>query len=575
MIITLFLSTILSINSIYTTTRKQTSFEASEYISENFDSRLSRSQIQDKASVTIFTHGMGCNEKSWLPLDNDVLLTQTLPYKVSDQIYILSHNGDLQKYGSQDDSLDIDLNKHISLVYKGRYDAETYISNEDLYSDFEIALDSFLNILLQETNSMPKINLIGHSRGGIINLLYAIDHPQIIDNVFSIGTPYQGSDWGKMIDAIYSIGHTNDNYKSPYHDFADENAIASYMSDWNNAFYDYHLRAYPVMCVQTERFLIDSLNYSIGQEGSQYPVIASALLRVISNRNDLFGSFSDNEILGFISNLLSAIIDYKTNQLNPVFTSVEQIVTYFLSFFSVSEALSDLHTAISSFLSIVDNDFYVDNAGNARFLNDCCVNYNSQKGLPRNNDHNNSFSLLSAYEMVFDDYPANPGLALNNYFKVAHNLETKNEYIHTHILSTLGLNNSLHSHVFSMDFDQDEHYLLCNCGALYLNHAHEISYAGSTDDYEHISCQCGYHEDTVHNYTYTLTTTTTHQKTCTRCNRIVNGNHSFRYKMYSTTQHKGTCACGRTKYENHSFNASGLCGICKYKRGGISGPIQN
>ena len=43
------------------------------------------------------------------------------------------------------------------------------------------------------TNRIPKINLIGHSRGGITNLQYALDHPDIVDSLISIGTPYFGS----------------------------------------------------------------------------------------------------------------------------------------------------------------------------------------------------------------------------------------------------------------------------------------------------------------------------------------------------------------------------------------------
>ncbi|MBO4668104.1 MAG: leucine-rich repeat protein [Bacilli bacterium] len=41
--------------------------------------------------------------------------------------------------------------------------------------------------------TIPRINMIGHSRGGIVNMQYAIEHPDLVDLLFSIGTPYNGS----------------------------------------------------------------------------------------------------------------------------------------------------------------------------------------------------------------------------------------------------------------------------------------------------------------------------------------------------------------------------------------------
>ena len=55
------------------------------------------------------------------------------------------------------------------------------------------------------TLTIPRINMIGHSRGGIINMQYAIEHPDIVDSLYSIGTPYNGS-------MIYNaFGNNNNN----------------------------------------------------------------------------------------------------------------------------------------------------------------------------------------------------------------------------------------------------------------------------------------------------------------------------------------------------------------------------
>lgn len=40
---------------------------------------------------------------------------------------------------------------------------------------------------------LPRINLIGHSRGGITNMQYALDHPDMVASLYSFGTPYLGT----------------------------------------------------------------------------------------------------------------------------------------------------------------------------------------------------------------------------------------------------------------------------------------------------------------------------------------------------------------------------------------------
>lgn len=49
---------------------------------------------------------------------------------------------------------------------------------------------------------IPKVNLVGHSRGGLTNLQYALDHPDIVENLISIGTPYFGSSSAKIVKIL-------------------------------------------------------------------------------------------------------------------------------------------------------------------------------------------------------------------------------------------------------------------------------------------------------------------------------------------------------------------------------------
>ena len=44
----------------------------------------------------------------------------------------------------------------------------------------------------------PRINLIGHSRGGLTNMEFANTYPRLICTMFAIGTPFFGSNFGRV-----------------------------------------------------------------------------------------------------------------------------------------------------------------------------------------------------------------------------------------------------------------------------------------------------------------------------------------------------------------------------------------
>ena len=84
--------------------------------------------------------------------------------------------------------------KHIVILFENSDDHERD-SNNNIYFQFNYMLSKVLYDLkqLDPSRRIPKVNLIGHSRGGITNMQYALDHPDIVANLISIGTPYDGS----------------------------------------------------------------------------------------------------------------------------------------------------------------------------------------------------------------------------------------------------------------------------------------------------------------------------------------------------------------------------------------------
>ena len=81
---------------------------------------------------------------------------------------------------SQDSLSDSDIGKHIILIIEAH---ENFESNDFVYAQLEYILDCISYQYRQFAGVLPTYNLIGHSRGGITNMQYALAHPY---NVASI-----------------------------------------------------------------------------------------------------------------------------------------------------------------------------------------------------------------------------------------------------------------------------------------------------------------------------------------------------------------------------------------------------
>ena len=128
--------------------------------------------------------------------------------KEEPQVY-LEH---LKKYGTSYGSVkrlshfdELDVNKPIVVLLSPlqlNSGHNIFDESEDskAYDEIEALVNGFIYKYMccqQETGitdvKYPKINMVGHSRGGILNMLYTINHPNIVDTLISIGTPYNGT----------------------------------------------------------------------------------------------------------------------------------------------------------------------------------------------------------------------------------------------------------------------------------------------------------------------------------------------------------------------------------------------
>ena len=95
-----------------------------------------------------------------------------------------------------------DISKHVIIVFEA---AEPEESNDSVYSEFNYMLSQIVyDVSVLNGGILPKVNLIGHSRGGLTNLQYALDHPDLVDSLISIGTPYFSTTTGKLSQIVDS-----------------------------------------------------------------------------------------------------------------------------------------------------------------------------------------------------------------------------------------------------------------------------------------------------------------------------------------------------------------------------------
>lgn len=174
-----------------------------------------------------------------------------------------------------------DVNKHIIIVFESIEpeisDEKTIAqSNDYVYAQLEYILDSLSYQYCQLTGELPTYNLIGHSRGGITNLQYAMAHPNNVASIYSMGTPYSGSTFGSTTfngnHILLSLaGYNKDteyiasekypdtiNYNPGVLDILDEELNDSYKNYWNKNYSQYysHITFRPIGTYVTLEFFL-------------------------------------------------------------------------------------------------------------------------------------------------------------------------------------------------------------------------------------------------------------------------------------------------------------------------------
>lgn len=127
-----------------------------------------------------------------------------------------------------------DITKHSIIVFQ----ASPTIAkgkNDEVYTQFNYAISQIVHdIRVVNNGELPRMNLIGHSRGGITNMQYALDHPDLVDSIYSLGTPYTGSTTASLDLEWFNASLSGS--KAASEDITSKAVYGKYMDRWNNGY---------------------------------------------------------------------------------------------------------------------------------------------------------------------------------------------------------------------------------------------------------------------------------------------------------------------------------------------------
>ena len=262
-------------------------------------------QVTDSAMITVFTYGYQGAVNNWstdgygnFAYDKQSIITQYSEYIYKNtnkkpEIYYAKLEGEenndalnnfkLVRLNNDDSSAELynanidgqsveylgDLSKHTIIVFDTRMNDG---SNNKVYSELNYILSRVIyNYRYMLNGILPGINLIGHSRGGLTNLQYTLDHPDLVKNVFSFDTPYADTTAG-YIDGVKE-GFKGDGFT----DITNLDVYSKYRKRWNENY---------------DRLYSNVRIHALGG----YSTISDALKLLQSNIDTLLGQMNNGEL---------------------------------------------------------------------------------------------------------------------------------------------------------------------------------------------------------------------------------------------------------------------------------------
>lgn len=587
------------------------SYSYEEYISD----ALAMGKVMEYSNVSVLTHGMSGLADDWLLVDRTGVTPHyyiedfTLPYQLcnsldrignessaitvkENNIYLFNTDNSknlskLVKVAGQPyyikqnltNCSQINIDSQIVLLYDGSIGNEDETaSDKSLYEDFKNSLNPILvAIAEQQHGHLPRINLIGFSRGGLINLLYAYENPRLVNNLISLGTPFMGSDWANVY--MLALQLINSKKADAYADMLNPSHPAEYaekLATINDC-----VNSYAIGFNQTYSFFVQSLVHTITNNSLQIDQFAEAIslgtggYLSIENAKKLI-----NDIIHGLINAAAIYLQYtETGLIAGIYRAWLELLDLLFD----DPILTTLVNLIDGLQEIFIKDVFFGEISDFSIMTtDVCVNTNSQIGQFRGGVQLYPFDKVEIITLGDNEN--------SNYFEekyvvrpeqpwVAHNLEAKSPTAIEKIVSFLNENGGFHEHKYQWSTTSSKHKISCLCGAISLSStSHSIKYEKLDDSYHNRQCaECGYSSTEIHSTTPTKINETYHLQTCGSCDYSKIDKHAFDfYGISDPLTHTLSCLCGQEGEKTaHSFvGSSRKCRVCGYNIGGtiIIGP---
>ena len=218
-----------------------------------------------------------------------------------------------------------DISKHIIIVFEAY---ATGGSNNEVYEEFNYMLSKIVyDVKYLNNGVLPKINLIGHSRGGITNLQYALDHPLMVDSMFALGTPFFGSSSAMTMFGdkfAPGVGRL---------DIVNRSLYTSYHERWSSGYQNYYsnIKGYALGGYSDLDFLIDRLQEWDGLI-TEVEWLTPNVLETIRNGVKLLpGVVQATNIAAELTNYLLSILrdeDYQEGEWEALLIEVASEIQY-------------------------------------------------------------------------------------------------------------------------------------------------------------------------------------------------------------------------------------------------------
>ena len=361
-----------------------------DYARYNLSSRDNSKIISDDPpQVTFLTHGLGGTAGHWS--NNGVTadfsysensIIELLKQKAECNVYVayvnegftvnffkILENVENSEITYTKEEIDkITDNTRHSIVVLDAF--QPYASNDFVYAQLDKVASTVVTWLaeLDANHELPRVNLIGHSRGGITNLQYAMDHPDIVDSVFSIATPYAGStsasiDMG-VLQGKFGGGEKGEN------DIINRSTYMGYMNRWNSGYNKFYsdIKVYAIGGYSS----FDTLIYSLVCNYVDYKIYDGLLKLGLKAANIALSRYLNSTVVVDVANLAEIYLDEILRNITIV---------------ARESLLTGLTAALELLLCEIEyNDF----ALSYDVLNDGLVDLPSQLGVER--ETNNSYN---------------------------------------------------------------------------------------------------------------------------------------------------------------------------------------